>query len=135
MRRQVIAGCGIAIVLGGCGSGSPPTNTHSQSATGVRATIRGAEADLRAGRYAAFCGRLTASARSLIDASFKGKSCAQIVGERAAQEKGKFPGSLKPNSRIVVSGDRATVYSGNETTGLRYTGGRWELEESVEVTP
>ncbi len=135
-RHARLATCLLAAALAGCGSTSTSGNPHEDSAAGLRATIRGAEAELHAGHYEAFCENYLATRlQALIVSVSHGKTCPQLVAEQTAQAHGaNIVGVLKPNSHIAVAGNSATVYAPHERTLFVYSEGQWKAEWSEEVS-
>ena len=134
-RRALLVACAIAtLALTGCGS-STSSKSHERSEAGVRATIRAAEAEFRAGNYEAFCENyLTSRLRSVVETVARGKSCAQLLHEQAARaSEANIIGVLKPDSRIAVDGDSATVYAPHERTLFVYDKNQWRADWAEEV--
>jgi hypothetical protein len=85
------------------------------------------QADFQAGRYSSICARMTAHAREQFAVILKGKDCARFIAE--AKAGGGQLAILSPSARIVVSGNRATVYTPKEKPSrLLYVAGRWQID-------
>ncbi len=122
-------------MFAGCGSTSSRGDPNAPSAPGVVATLRAAEAALRADNFQYFCDHfLSADARNAIVYVSHGKSCADFVAVPHHRGAATFLGSLTPSSRIVVIGTEATVENSSEQLRLEYEPGHWTIGLAMEAT-
>ena len=74
---------------------------------------------------------MTSAALAALSAFSQGRKCATVVAEGVAGGNLHAPHSLPANARIVITGNRATVYHGSEQDKLLYVLGRWEFETTA----
>jgi hypothetical protein len=121
----------LLVSVAGCGGSSGSTGSSARSVAGIRAAYQAVEADIRAGRYNDVCARFTSAALAALSAFSQGRACTTVVAEGVAGGNLHVPHSLPANPRIVITGNRATVYHGGEQDKLLYVLGRWEFEVSA----
>ncbi len=111
------------LLLAGCGGHTHSAHTPAE----VRAMFAAVNADGRAHRYQRICQHdLDAQLQQL--AYLVGANCPRTMA--AAWAEGVQLARIGTSTRIVLSGDTATVFDGGTPDRAIYTNGRWEMAET-----
>jgi hypothetical protein len=111
------------LLLAGCSAHTCAAHTPAE----VRAMFAAVNADGRAPRYQRICQHdLDAQLQQL--ARLVGANCAKTMAAEWAE--GVQLARIGASTRIVVSGDAATVFDGGAPDRAIYTNGRWEMAET-----
>lgn len=113
----------VAFLLAGCGSNSQTAHTQAE----VRAMFTTVAADGRTHDFKRICQHeMDAQLRQLI--YLVGGNCPKMMA--AEWTEGVQLSRIGPKTRIVVSGDTATVLDGAAPDRAVYADGRWEMAET-----
>lgn len=115
-----------ALALGGCSAASAPRNAEA-----VRAMYRSIGVDASSGYWTDICSSyMDASLRAQVQR--RAKDCFSTTVERWAER--IRLAKVRPSTRIVLSGGRATIFDGPTPEVALYTGGQWRLDRAAEIT-
>jgi hypothetical protein len=113
----------VGLLLAGCGGHTRAAHTPAE----VRAMFAAVNADGRAHRYQRICQHhLDAQLQQL--AHLVGANCAKTMAAEWAE--GVQLARIGASTRIVITGDAATVFDGGAPDRAVYTDGHWEMAET-----